>query len=187
MSLEIRDMDQERDEPQDLMRATPFNMERLRSSGKRPTAARGRNKISLFWQIFGGTIFSIVAMIVLTAYSQLSNMQTDLRRDVNQLQVDQVKKDEFNARLTALWNSIKELKNAGVSLVSLNEHTKILDGHIGAQFMTGEEQRKDLQRKVEELSQRLQTLAEHLAALEAAERVFKIERDSSFGSESGKR
>src|SRR5579864_5699214 len=106
MSLEIRDLDQDRDEPQDLSRAGPLNMERLCSSGKRPAAARGKNKMSFFWQFFGGTIFSIVAMIVLTAYSQLSNMQTDLRRDVNQLQVDQVKKDEFNARLTALWNSI---------------------------------------------------------------------------------
>jgi len=178
MSLEIRDMDQDLDEPRDQSLAAPLNMERQRLSGKRPASARGKHKISVFWEIFGGTIFSVVAMVALTAYSQLSNMQTDLRRDVNQLQVDQVKKEEFNARLTVLWNGIKELQNTGASLVSLNEHAKILDGYVGTELKTGEEQRKDLGRKVEDLSQRLQTLAERLAALEAAQRVFKIEPDA---------
>jgi hypothetical protein len=175
-------MDLERREPEAAREETPnqngeavLDLERLRSGGKRPARARGKQKMSLFWQVFGGTILSIVALVILTAYSQLVSMQTDLRRDMNQVQVDHVKKDEFNARLMVLWNSIKELQNTSTSLLSLNEHSKVLDGNIVNQLRSAEEQRKDLQRRVEELSQRLQILAERLAASEAAQRVSRNE------------
>jgi hypothetical protein len=176
MNLEYRDLDQDRDETRGKSRVAALDMERLRSSGRRP--ARRNQKISLFWQVFGGTILSIVALIILTAYSQLTSMQTDLRREMNQVEVDQVKKDEFSARLSVLWNSIKSLQDTSTSLLSLNEHAKIFDRNVDARIQNDEEQHKDLLRKVEELNQRLQSMAERLAALEAAQRVFKIEPDA---------
>jgi hypothetical protein len=178
MFLEYRDMEQDRDETHDRSRVAVFDMERLRSSGRRPASPRRNQKMSFFWQVFGGTILSIVALIVLTAYSQLTSMQTDLRREMNQVEVDQVKKDEFSARLSVLWNSIKSLQDTSTSLLSLNEHAKIFDRNVDARIQNDEEQHKDLVRKVEELNQRLQTLGERLVALEATQRVFKIDPDA---------
>jgi TolA-binding protein len=176
MSLACRELE-DREEIPGLNRESLLNLQRLRWGGRRPRP-RAQQKMSLFWQVFGGTILSIVALVVLTAYNQLTSAQADLRRDMNQVQVDQVKKDELNTRLTVVWNSIKGLQGTSTSLVSLNEHAKILDGNIGNQLRSAEEQHKDLQRKVEELSQRVQILAERLVALETTQRVSRSESDT---------
>jgi hypothetical protein len=133
-----------------------------------------RQKISLFWQVFGGTIVSIVALVITTVYSQMTTTESDLRKDLNRVQVDLVRKDEFNTRLTALWNSIKEQQMTCNSLINLNERAKILVGNVSDQIKTGDEHRKDLQRKIEELTQRLQVLAERLANIEGGYTAAKL-------------
>jgi hypothetical protein len=176
MNLAFRELE-DREEIPNQNREAVLDLKRLRSSGKRPRARR-QQKMSLFWQVFGGTIFSIVALVILTAYSQLTSAQTDLRRDLNQVQADQVKKDELNIRLTVVWNSIKGLQSTNTSLLSLNERAKVLDGNVESQLRSAEEERKDLQHKVEDLSQRLQVLAERLAGIEAAQRMARGETDA---------
>ncbi|MFO0970115.1 MAG: hypothetical protein U0793_31575 [Gemmataceae bacterium] len=152
-------------EPPSLLRLE----ERPGPSGKK--TARRRQKISLLWQVFGGSILSIVALVVLTAYSQLTSMVTDLRRDMNDVQVNGLKKEEFTTRLNAMWTGLKELQAANASLLSLNERAKVMDQQIARQAAGVEEQRKDLQSRIDDLTRRLNTLAERLAALEASQRV----------------
>src|SRR5262245_36036423 len=142
MNLEIRD-DQKRLGVRDYYPPG----ERPRASGKKH-APRPHQKVSLLVQVFGGSILSIIALAVLTAYGQLPTMVTDLRRDVNGVQVDYLKKDEFSARLTVIWNNIKELQNANAAVLRLDEHAKALDKHVASQG-------QDLQRRVEDLSKRL--------------------------------
>jgi hypothetical protein len=145
--------------------------------------------ISMFWRLFGGTIFSIVALVVITAYTQMTGTISDLRKDLTQVQADQLKKDDFNNRLTTLWNTIKELQTASSNQAALNEHFKLADQQMDKQAQTrdeerkefqrnvenrrkaGEDERKDLQRRIDELCQKVQTQAERLAALEGRQSV----------------
>jgi hypothetical protein len=157
-------------------RGSMLAVESMRSATSRKPAGRprrGQDKISLFWQVFGGTILSIVALVILTAYNQLSSTQTELRHDLSQVQVDLVKKDDLSTRLTVMWNSIKELQTTSTSLAGLNEHARVLDQSVDTQFKTAEQRRQDLERKIEELNQRLQTLAERLAVVEGGQRAVK--------------
>jgi hypothetical protein len=53
-------------------------------------------KISLFWRVFGGTLLSIAALVLMTVYQGLSSSINEVRNDLNhvrELQVDLVKKD----------------------------------------------------------------------------------------------
>ena len=58
-------------------------------AGDAPGAAkevvRPEERISLFWRVFGGTILSICALAVLTAYQSLANGIHDLRKRVRSM------------------------------------------------------------------------------------------------------
>lgn len=179
-----------RDNSREKNNAAALAVETLRSASEKAAAAtptKGEENVSWFWRIFGGTILSIVALVVMTAYTQMTSSLTDLRRDFSQLQEargDLLKKDEFNGRLTALWNAFKELQTAQQSLATLNERTKLLDTQFEKQTRISdddrrelarkiEEQRRlisddqrDVQRKMEEQVKQMQALAERMASLE---------------------
>src|SRR5262245_52529244 len=56
-------------------------------------------KISLFWRIFGGTILSIVSLLVITAYQSISGSMHEIRTELSQLKeakAEFVKKDEYS-------------------------------------------------------------------------------------------
>lgn len=165
-------------------------VETLRNSANSPAVempAKSEENVSWFWKIFGGTILSIVALVIMTAYTQMTNSVSDLRRDLGQLQEargDLVKKDELNSRVTTLWAAFKEMQTSLNSLTALNERFKVLDVHLDKQLRSSdddrrelvrklEEQRrllcdeqKDVQRKLEDQVRQLQTLAERMASLE---------------------
>ncbi len=55
-------------------------------------------KLSLFWRVFGGTILSIGALVVISAYQALSSGIHELRTDLaraNEARAELVKKDEY--------------------------------------------------------------------------------------------
>jgi hypothetical protein len=184
MVMENREFQDEQSMRRDRGRAILLAAEAMRVAATPSTAARSGaapsvgavngaalpagERISLFWQVFGGTIVSAIALIIITAFGQLSSTATDLRRDVNQLQAELVRKDEMNARLNAVWQSVKDLQATTASRASLEESTRVVNQDFGARIKTDDEQRKDLQRQVEELNRRVQTLAERLASVETA-------------------
>jgi hypothetical protein len=140
--------------------------------------------ISMFWRVFGGTIFSIVALVIITAYTTMTGNLSDLRKDLTQVQADQLKKDDFKSSLSTLWSTIKELQTASSNQAALNEHFKLADEQMDKQAQSRDEarkefqrkteeqrkasadERKDLQRRIEELCQKVQSQAERIAALE---------------------
>lgn len=173
-----------KDEYQEKSLGTTLVAETLRSAAANREAiaspSKGEDNVSWFWKIFGGTILSIVALSVVTAYTQVSSSLTELRRDFNQMQEGRgnyLKKEEFSSRLTTMWNVIKELQTAQNAMATLNERAKLLDVQLDKQMRTGEDDRRELSRKIEEqrraltddhkdFQRRMEGLAERLALLE---------------------
>jgi hypothetical protein len=121
---------------------------------------QGEEKMSVFWRVFGSTLLSIGALIVLTFYQQFSTNLNELRAGLDHLaevQADLVKKDDLNNRATGLWESIKE---AGNDVSQLKTKAALLE----SQAQLSEKERQALHDKVEQLSERL-------AALEARQRL----------------
>jgi hypothetical protein len=88
-------------------------------------------KLSLFWRVFGGTIISIVALVAVTLYNNMSSSISELRSELtranearmtavselraemsraNEGKSDLVRKDEFNSRLTKNWDGVQALQ-----------------------------------------------------------------------------
>ena len=87
-------------------------------------------RVSLFWRLFGGTLLSISALIVLNFYQSLANNIHDVRNDVGRLRettADFVRKDEFNSRQTSMWNSLRDLQGMQSSLSVLSNKQAALE------------------------------------------------------------
>src|SRR5947209_11630479 len=92
-------------------------------------SAKGEDRINVFWRLFGGTVLSIVALICITAYQQISGTLSELRSNLTRLQesrADLVRNDDFNNRLTSVWTSIKEVQASGAQLSALKERSALL-------------------------------------------------------------
>jgi hypothetical protein len=130
--------------------------ETLRSTsnaGKAHEDEHRGDRLNVFWRVFGGTILSIAALVFLTAYNNLSSTLSDLRKDINQQYESRgelVKKDDFNKRMTSVWEGVKDLRASNAASVGLSERAKILDQQQDRQMKAGDEDRKELQRKLEE-------------------------------------
>jgi hypothetical protein len=161
--------------------------ETLRSAASSAAApARGEERGSVFWRVCGGTVLSIVALVAVTLYQQLTAavnelrssvaaLNTDLRKDLTQLSqahADLVKKDEFNGRLTTVWNSVKELQALSASVSMLKERALVRDQQEKADAEVREQMRKEVQTleaAVTVLKERL-TVREQQAQAEQAQR-----------------
>jgi uncharacterized protein (DUF3084 family) len=113
--------------------------------------ARGEDKISMFWRVFGGTLLSIAALVVMTVYQQLSASISELRSAVarvNETHVDMVKKDDLNIRTSKIWDTLTKITT---ELPAMKTHDDILDG----QFKSAEQERKELVAKIQVLNERL--------------------------------
>ncbi len=68
------------------------------------------HKISVFWRVFGGTIVSIVALITINLFNNISSTISELRAEVSrerEARAELVKKDEFNARISNQYERIR--------------------------------------------------------------------------------
>src|SRR4051812_32032985 len=80
------------------------------SSDKPEPKKKDEEGMSLFWRVFGGTILSIVALVSITLYNNMSSSITELRAEVSrerEARAELVKKDEFNARVTAQYERMR--------------------------------------------------------------------------------
>jgi methyl-accepting chemotaxis protein len=121
---------------------------------KSKTETTGEEKISVFWRVFGSTLLSIGALIVLTFYQQFSTNINELRSGLDHLaetQADLVKKDDLNNRATSLWTSLNQATN---DVVQLKTKVALLEN----QAQELEKERQELHLKVEQLSERLAAL-----------------------------
>lgn len=134
-------------------------------------APKGEEKISLFWRVFGGTLLSIAALVVVTVYQQFSNTIGELRNDMirlNEARADLLNKDEFNNRMTSVWNSIKDLQNGSATVTGLRERATLLE----QQLKSAEDERKEMARTLQQVRERLAVVEgrQHASAAGAAER-----------------
>ena len=103
----------------------PIQMEVLRQSSessKPQDSGKEETKIPLFWRVFGGTVLSISALIIMTAYQSLSGNIADLGRQFDHLDTDMrkemarlaelngelVRKDECESRFRGVWTQLNE-------------------------------------------------------------------------------
>jgi hypothetical protein len=122
-----------------------------------PPPAKGEERLPLFWRVFGGTLLSIAALVVVTLYQQFSSGLNDLRGDVvrlNEARGDLVKKDEFNSRMTTVWNGLNDAKAAGAGVAGVREKQALQD----QQLKQGEDERKELLREMQLLRERIANL-----------------------------
>ena len=95
----------------------------------KPTEKKSEENISLFWRVFGGTILSIVALVAITIYNNMSSSITELRNEVSrerEARAELVKKEEFNTRVTAQYERMRGIDSVKVELEGLKEKVAAL-------------------------------------------------------------
>jgi chromosome segregation ATPase len=178
--------------------STPMLTEMLRQgseSGKPENGDKDESKLPMFWRVFGGTVLSIAAMVLITAYQSLSGGMADTRHEMAamsnemhkevarlaEVQGQLVKKEESATGMQAIWSSLRELQEDRKELTTIKERCdKLMAFHRG-----GEEQRRVLADQLQGLrEQRVQqeerrALAADLAALR--ERLAGLEGKAEAG------
>ncbi|MFO0808319.1 MAG: hypothetical protein U0746_06825 [Gemmataceae bacterium] len=118
---------------------------------------RTEERISLFWRVFGGTILSITALIVINAYQSLGANIHELRSDLSRLREsagDFIKKDDFNARHATMWTSLREAQQLSAPITALTGKVVALEQQIA----TAEVERRELIKELQAFRERLAKL-----------------------------
>jgi chromosome segregation ATPase len=107
------------------------------SSGKGAEEPKKKEEehVSLFWRIFGGTILSIVALVSITLFNNMSSSITELRAEVSrerEARAELVKKEEVNTRVTNLYERIRNLDTLKVEMQALKERAQTNATNIDA-------------------------------------------------------
>ncbi|QJW93305.1 hypothetical protein [Frigoriglobus tundricola] len=93
------------------------------SSGK-ADPKKDEEHVSIFWRLFGGTILSIVALVTITLYNNMSSSISDLRADLSrerEARAELVKKDEYTSRVNAVYERMRGIDTVKVELEGLKE------------------------------------------------------------------
>jgi hypothetical protein len=95
------------------------------SSGEKPPEPKkDEEHVSMFWRIFGGTILSIVALVSITLYNNLTSSITDLRAEVSrerEARAELVKKDDYTTRISAVYERMRGIDSLKVELEGQKE------------------------------------------------------------------
>ena len=119
-------------------------------------ASGGEEKLSLFWRVFGGTILSIVALVAITLYQQLTGSIAELRANLahlSEIQAEMIKKDEVENRFNTVWTSFRDVET---SLPAVKTTVQQLETRLHSSEDSGKE-----------LCRSLLNLRERVAVLEA--------------------
>jgi chromosome segregation ATPase len=120
-------------------------------------SGKAEERISVFWRVFGGTLLSIAALVCINLFQQFSNSISECRANINRLNEsrgDLVKMDDFNTRISSVWNSVKEMQTANAAVSALKERSAIMEQQVKASH--------------DQLGDRLAGLASSLKDLELA-------------------
>jgi DNA repair exonuclease SbcCD ATPase subunit len=94
------------------------------SSPEKAEPKKDEEQVSIFWRIFGGTILSIVALVTITLFNNISSSITELRAEISrerEARAELVKKDEFSARTSAQYERMRGIDTVKVELEGLKE------------------------------------------------------------------
>jgi DNA repair exonuclease SbcCD ATPase subunit len=142
---------------------------------------KDESKLPTFWKVFGSTVLSISAMVVVTAYQSLSSNAAEVRADVAALSNEMhkelarlaeskgelVKKDECDSRLKSVWSDVRELQEDQKELQTLRERCAAL---VKLQQQSEQERRRladEVQalREQQAMQQQRRALAAEVSAL----------------------
>jgi chromosome segregation ATPase len=145
--------------------------EALRASDAAPKDRKdekvgGDEKVSMFWRVFGGTILSITALMIINAYQSLANNIHEVRGDISRFRESAgefIKKDEFNNRTTTIWNSLREAQAVNASVTVLASKMTAVE----QQLATADRERRDMQAALTAAA----AAKDRLAALEDGRKV----------------
>jgi chromosome segregation ATPase len=115
--------------------------------------------MNTFWRVFGGTILSIIVLILITICNQFSTSLSDLRRDLNQqseARSEFVKKADLDRSLTSVWTGMKEGRVAAGVLDSMNDKAKCLEQQFDRQVKNASDDHKELKAQIDEQRKSLQ-------------------------------
>jgi chromosome segregation ATPase len=186
-----------------LLPALPVVAEVMRQcseSGKDKEKEEGR--MPLFWRVFGGTVLSIAALIVMTAYQSLSGsmgelrnemgqLGNDLRKEVNRLNETQgelVSKEELDTRMRSVWRGIRELQEDRKELIALKERCQAVVGQTKASREARQRLQEELnllrteqaaERQRQAMLHELAGLRERLASVEGRQHAAKAKRTTN--------
>lgn len=139
-----------------------FVSEALRASQSAPSApTKSEEKFSFFWRVFGGSLVSVFALVIIQAYQSLSGNIHELRSDQNRMRetaADFIKKDDLSSRTSQIWNRVQELQNVSAQVTVTANKLSVTEQQLAA----AETERK-------ELCKELAALRERLAKLEGAQ------------------
>ena len=124
---------------------------------KQKDGDKTEEKISIFWRVFGGTILSITALSVISAYQNLAGNIRQLQVDVGRIgekSGEYIKSEELNSRTTSLWTGIKEAQAVAPTVTVLNNKAMALEN----QLVAADHERKELCRELLLLRERLAKL-----------------------------
>ncbi|HEY1186272.1 MAG TPA: hypothetical protein VGE74_01385, partial [Gemmata sp.] len=94
------------------------------SSAEKAAPKKEEEHISVFWRVFGGTILSIVALVTITIYNNMSSSIVELRAEVSrerEARAELVKKDEFNSRVTSQYERMRAIDTVKAELEGVKE------------------------------------------------------------------
>ena len=109
------------------------------------------DKLSVVWRVLGGTVLSIIVTLMVTVYQNISSSLADLRTGQSRIietQSDFAKKDDLTNRATQLWTAQKATSEA---VPELRTRTSQLE----SQIRSLEQDRKEMQQQINQLSERL--------------------------------
>lgn len=136
------------------------------SSAEKAEPKKDEEQVSMFWRVFGGTILSIVALVTITLFNNISSSITELRAEVSrerEARAELVKKDEFSARTSAQYERMRGIDTVKVELEGLKEKvhstTVAVDGVKRDTAGAADAMKKD--------AAALEVLKERVAVLEA--------------------
>jgi DNA repair exonuclease SbcCD ATPase subunit len=118
---------QDNDETQEL-NASLAAGETLRSAANpaQAGAKHDEEKLSVFWRVFGGTILSIVALVAITLYNNISGNISELRNELNrerEARAGLAKKEDLDTRLKSQWERIRLVEGYKAEIEGIKERS----------------------------------------------------------------
>jgi DNA repair exonuclease SbcCD ATPase subunit len=154
------------------------------SNAEKPVEPKKKDEehMSLFWRVFGGTILSIVALVIITLYNNITTSISDLRTDLSherEARADLVKKDDVNTRMTAVFERLRGIDAVKIEQEGLKEKVQsqntTLDGARKDTAAALEAMKKDASATADAVKKdatAVDVLKERVSALEAVKKDF---------------
>jgi chromosome segregation ATPase len=138
-----------------------------------PQSKSGEEKLSIFWRVFGGTVLSICALVVITAYQGLSGGIRELRTDLshaNEARAELVKKDEFSTARAKIWDKLGEMQKDVTTVGSPIDPMKVRLDKLEAGSQSMDAERREIHELHATLKERLSQIEQQLTQAKAAQK-----------------